>query len=324
MTGEENGLAIDRVAILGAGTMGHALALVHALAGCEVRLFDVDRAVLDGARELIDGALRTLIEDGGETTDPGAIHGRIHLTPDLAETVGDADLVIEAIIEDADAKRVLFEKLDALAPDGAIFASNTSYLDVFPLMPEARAGTSVVTHWYTPPYLIDLVDLVPGPGCRPGLIEGLADFYRRAGKAPLVFAQMVPGYVANRLQAALNLEILRIVEEGWASPRDVDFAIRHGLAERLLVMGHMRKMDFTGLDMVRRGLAAGSYRPPVPTGKSPVIEAEIARGRIGVRAGAGFYDYGDASPEALFRARDRKLLALRRFLKEQSDWDDMG
>lgn len=312
MKHEEQETALPVVAVIGAGTMGHALALVHALGGCQVALHDVNAEVLSRASVLIDGALSTLGEAGalGEGDAEMAL-GRIRMTGTLEEAVEAADLIVEAVVECVEVKQAVFGALDDIAPKHTIIASNTSFLDIFPLIPERRQPSAAVAHWYTPPYLIDLVDIAPGPATAPETVEMLRSLYLRLGKAPLVFDRLIPGYIANRLQAALNLECLRMIEEGWADAEAIDTAILHGLVTRLAVMGHMRKMDFTGLEMVRNGLASRSYTPPLNDGKSPVLDRLIAAGRRGVVSGAGFYNYGARPAAELLRERDLQLFSAK-------------
>ena len=169
------------VAVLGAGTMGHALALVFALGGHRVRLTDSDPGTLERAQALMETALATLVRLGEGPPDRTAdwLAGAVTRRASLAETVAGAELIIEAIIERPDAKRALYAELDAVAPAEAIWASNTSYLDVFPLIPEGRQRRAMIAHWYTPPYLVDLCDLVPGPRCEPEAVEQVRSSWRR-------------------------------------------------------------------------------------------------------------------------------------------------
>lgn len=305
-------LAYPRVAVLGAGTMGHALALVHALGGCRVRLQDIDRAALARAPGLIAAAAGTLVASGACTAaEADAARSRIATSTEAAEAVADADLVVEAIVEDTEIKRGLFAEIARHAPAHAVVASNTSYLDVFPLMPETLGPRALIVHWYTPPYIVDLVDLVGGPATDPAEVERMRGFLTDLGKHPVVLRRFVPGYVANRIQAAINQEVYWLLDEGIADAQTIDDAIRHGLATRLAILGHMMKADYTGLDMVQRGLASGAYVVPEPRTRSTTLDALIAAGRRGVTHGAGFYDYGGRSADALFAERDRKLLALK-------------
>ena len=311
---------IRRVAVLGAGTMGHALALVHALGGLDVALQDNSSAALARAPGLIDTALATLIEEGEiEAAAAKQAVARIALTPDPATAVARADLVVEAVLEDEAVKRAVFALVDARAPPHALIASNTSYLDPFPLMPASRAASCAVAHWYTPPYIVDLVDLCAGPGTAPATIAALDALYAGFGKRPVIMKKFIPGYVANRIQAAISLEVFKLLDEGYADAAGIDAAIRHGLALRIPVLGHLMKADFTGLELTQRLLAARVYEPPAPRGGSDTLDALIAAGRTGVLAGAGYFDYGDRPPAELFRERDRRLLALKRHLRESGE-----
>ncbi|MBL6457769.1 3-hydroxyacyl-CoA dehydrogenase family protein [Belnapia sp. T6] len=306
-----------RVAVIGAGTMGHALALVFALGGHQVRLTDSNGATLARAQGLMEKALATLVEGGEAPADWTSAHLAQAVTrhPDLAAAVDGAELIVEAIIETPEAKHALFEQLDALAPPEAVIASNTSHLDVFPLIPEARQARALIAHWYTPPYLVDLVDVIPGPHCEPAAFEGVMGMLRAMGKQPLGLKKFVPGYVANRIQAAIGLEVQHLLDEGVASPAEIDAAIIHGLALRLPILGVFAKADFTGLALSQAILANKSYTPPPVRGRSDTLDRLVAEGRTGVLAGAGYYDWpGD--PAALFEARDRRLIALKQAMRE--------
>ncbi|TNB48921.1 3-hydroxyacyl-CoA dehydrogenase family protein [Martelella lutilitoris] len=308
---------MKEVAVIGAGTMGHALALVHALGGCRVMLHDAAAEVLARAPTLIAAASHTLCEAGTISTDEAeAARNRVLLADTIEQAVANADLIVEAVVEKAEVKRTVFGHIDRFAPASAILASNTSYLDIFPLIPAARQKNAAIAHWYSPPYIVDLVDIAPGPSTAREVIATLHALYEGFGKAPLVFDRLVPGYVANRLQAALNLECLRMIDEGWASAEDIDFSIRHGLVDRLALLGHMRKMDYTGLEMISNGLAARTYQPPENAGYSAVLARLIEEGRTGVRAGKGFYDYGDEPVEDLLHRRDLGLLQLKKMLSK--------
>lgn len=306
------------VAVVGAGLMGHALALVFALGGHQVRLTDNNPDSLARAPGLMATALATLAEAGetGAGKDRQWLSSAVRCVPALADTVKGASLVIEAVVERPDVKRAVYEQLAALMEPDAILASNTSNLDIFPLVPERLQKRAIIAHWYTPPYLCDLVDLCPGPGTDPAAIATVRDMVAAMGKAPVVFRQMVQGYVANRLQAAMQLEVYRLLDEGLVTPKDIDDSVIHGLALRIPILGIMAKADFTGLPLMQQGLKNRSYTPPVPRERSETLDRLIAEGRTGVMSGKGYFDWGDRSPEELFRERDRKLLALKQALRK--------
>jgi 3-hydroxybutyryl-CoA dehydrogenase len=307
-----------KVAVLGAGTMGHALALVFALGAHSVRLTDNDPRALDQAGTLMEAALRVLVEAGeadvGWTTE--RLRSAVTRCMTLEHAVDGAELIVEAIIERRDAKCALYAQVDAVAPEDAILASNTSYLDIFPLVPKRRQRRTLIAHWYTPPYLIDLVDVVGSDKTDPAVIAQVRDMVSAMGKAPVVLKRFIPGYIANRIQSAIALEVNRLLDEGYANPKDIDDAVIHGLALRIPIVGALMKADFTGLGLTRDALANRTYEPPPVRSTSETLEKLLVEGRSGVLSGKGYFDWGGRTPEELFRERDGKLLALKRALRE--------
>lgn len=306
-----------KVAVLGAGTMGHALALVYALGGHEVRLTDSSMAMLDKAGGLMETALASLVEAGEAPAACTAdwLHGQVTRLPTLRETLEEADLVVEAIVENPEAKRALYEQVDQLAPRDAVIASNTSYLDPFPLIPARRQARSLIMHWYTPPYLVDLVDIVGGPHCGPAIVDWAAQLVAAMGKVPLVMKKFVPGYIANRIQSAIAAEVYRLLDEGVCTAEDIDTAVVHGLALRIPVVAVMAKADFTGLPLLQHALRNATYQPPPPRTNSDTLDKLIAEGRTGVMSGAGYYDWHKDTAK-LMAARDRRLMALKKALRD--------
>jgi len=307
-----------RVAILGAGLMGHALALVYALGGHQVRLTDNDPGTLERSGALMEKALATLREAGEVEADwtNARLHAAVTRVASLADTLKEAELIVEAVYEEPEAKRALYAEVDALAPMEAIIASNTSRLDIFPLVPERRQARTLIAHWYTPPYLVDLCDVVGSECTDPAVIETVRDVVAAMGKMPVVMKRFIPGYIANNIQAAIGLEVNRLLDEGYATPADIDNAIIYGLALRIPVVGVMAKADFTGLMLMQSELTNRSYQPPPVRGFSTTLDKLIAEGRTGVISGKGYFDWGGRSAEELLAERDRKLLALKRTLRE--------
>jgi 3-hydroxybutyryl-CoA dehydrogenase len=309
---------VSEVAVLGAGIMGHGIALVFALGGHSVRLTDSRAEALAKAPGLMASALETLREadevDASWTAEKLA--QAVRCCPTLHETMSGAEVVFEAITELPEAKRALFEEIDPFLGSGAILASNTSYLDVFPLIPARLQRQALIAHWYTPPYLVDLVDIVPGPETDPANIERMRALIEGMGQVPIVLKKFISGYVANRIQSAITLEVFKLLDEGYATAREIDDAIIHGLALRIPILGHLAKADFTGIELMKNALANRTYDPPEPTGRSEAVDKLVADGRTGVMAGKGFFDWGGRSPAELFRDRDRRLLALKKALRE--------
>jgi 3-hydroxybutyryl-CoA dehydrogenase len=317
--------ANGKVTLIGAGLLGHALALVHAAGGHQVKMQDISEKQLEIGVGLIDSALGTMVDAGAvDVAEKAAIIGRITPVPKLADAVADADLIVEAVVENVPVKTQVYAEIDAAAPADAILASNTSNLDVFPLIPLARQKRCLIAHWYTPPYIIDLVDLAPGPETDIAVMDQMEALYNGMGKKPVRFNKFINGYVANRLQAAMGLEITRLLDEGWASAQAIDDSIKYGLANRMALMGALMKADFTGLDMMQRGMANMTYDPPTPKPSSPTLDKLIEEGRGGVMAGAGYFDYGGMSPEELFRNRDIGLLKLKAQVEKIEDETPLG
>jgi 3-hydroxybutyryl-CoA dehydrogenase len=305
------GVDIKKVAISGAGTIGHALALVHALGACEVRLHDIHQAALDNAMARLKQAFHTLQEAG--CINAGYVEVAdlpITITTNLEESVEDANIFIEAAAEDLDIKKHIFTEADRWCLEDCIFTSTTSMLNVFPVVPLRRQQRFCVVHWYSPPYIIDLVEVAPGPETSPAVANELCELYARMGKYPILFSSFFPGYVANRVQSAITREVMDILDEGLATPAQIDDSLRHGLALRMAMLGHLMRSDFTSLKLVAANLVTMADRVELPD--STLLHKLVSLGHDGVSTGKGFFDYAGRSPAELYLERDRKLIALKR------------
>lgn len=314
---------MQKVAVIGAGTMGHGLAMVFAQGGYQVALNDLSPEILDKARGLIKSNLGTLAEAGlfDAAQRDEVAERRISYTRDLGQAVAGAGFVVEAIVENAEAKKKMFSDLDRLAPPAAILASNTSYLDIFQFVETRRPDKVLITHWFAPPHIVPLVEIVSGPQTSAQTVQTVKQMHDELGKTTIVIDKFLPGFVGNRMQAALGLEIFRLLDEGYATPEDLDKAAKAGFGLRLPILGVVQRMDFAGLDLVQHVLQNRSYQPPEVRGRSQVIDDLVARGRRGVKDGAGFYEYGGRSPAEIMHQRDLKLLKLRKFLQDLGELD---
>ena len=309
---------MTEVAVVGAGLMGHALALVFALGGHSVRLTDNNAETLERAPGLMATALATLAEAGevDASWDRQRLSHAVRCMPVAgrhgrrrgARGRGDR----RAAGRQA---RGLCAARDA---DGAGCDPGQQHLQSRHLPAgacrvcnSARSSRTGIRR----PICATWSICVPGPQTDPAAIATVRDMVRAMGKVPVVFKQMVQGYVANRLQAAMGLEVQRMLDEGLVTPKDIDDSVIHGIALRMPILGVMAKADFTGLPLMQQGMANRSYTPPEVRGRSETLDRLIAEGRTGVMAGKGYFDWGDRSPEELFRERDRKLLALKRALR---------
>lgn len=308
---------IKNVAVIGAGTMGHSLALLFVQHGFDVWLSDVSDQALARAKGLIASGLQTLVEL--ELLPPGqdkTALARLKTTSSLEEAARSADLVVEAIVEDKSAKQTLFGSLDKICPAHAILASNTSFLDIFKFMQTHRPDKVIITHWFHPPHIIPLVEIVRGPqtsqetvDCIKGLLEGM-------GKKAIVITKFLPGFIVNRLQSALRNEALFLLDNGYCTPEEIDLATKASFGLRTPITGVVQRMDFAGLDVTQRVLKSPDFELAPQMRKSTTLDELVARGRLGVKNGQGYYDYGGQSPHQIMHDRDLKMVKLIKFLKE--------
>lgn len=303
---------IDRIAVVGAGRMGHGIALVYALAGHEVALFDAGPDVLAAAPERVDAALETMVGAGyvdREEADAALSHLRTE--SDLADAVADSDFVTEAVVENIAVKQSVFADLDAHAPADALLATNTSGLSIAEITRDVTDTTRVLgTHWFNPPHIVPLVEVVKGPETADAAAERVRGLLDAAGKTPVTLERELPGFVGNRIQAAMTYEAYSLLARGVASAADIDRAVKAGFGFRLPVMGIFEKVDQSGIDIhheVEKSLMPDLDRGTDP---NPVLVELLERGETGWESGKGVYDWADVDRATATRERDAALLSL--------------
>jgi 3-hydroxybutyryl-CoA dehydrogenase len=280
---------IERVAVLGAGTMGHGIAQVVATAGMTVVIRDVDEKVLDAARGKIEKSLDKLVEKGTVTAKArDSALAAISTTKDLGEAAKDADLVVEAIPERMDLKLETFRALDGLAPAHALLATNTSSLSVTEIAGAvADPGRVVGLHFFNPVPLMKLLEIIRGLRTGDDAIARARAFGDRIGKTAIVVKDW-PGFASSRLGVALGAEAIRMVEEGVASPEDIDTAMELGYRHP---MGPLRLGDLVGLD-IRLAILEHLHRELGEQFRPPTLLRQMVRaGKLGRKTGEGFYKY---------------------------------
>jgi 3-hydroxybutyryl-CoA dehydrogenase len=303
------GLGGRRVAIVGAGLMGHGLAQVFAEAGAEVRIHDPQPAQLASVLDRVGANLEVL------ERDPGAVK-RITPCERLDEALAGAELAIEAGPEDPAIKRSIFGELDALAGGAAILATNTSSIPIHQIAAGASSrGRVIGTHWWNPPYLIPLVEVVPTADTRPDVVARTIELLRAAGKTPVHVRRDVPGFVGNRLQHALWREAIALVAEGVCDAETVDTVIKNSFGLRLSVLGPLENADLVGLDLtlaIHEQILPHIDRTPGP---SPYLRELVEAGRLGMKTGEGFRRWGAGEPD---RVRAQLVEHLRSTVKPAS------
>jgi len=306
---------LSSVVVIGAGTMGHSLALMFALGGKSVHLTDVDASRLEAVKPLMLSELGTLSEAGEFEGDPAGVLGRIGTSLDFRKAVATADLVVEAIVENIEAKKNLYSELLSCIGPQTIVSSNTSYLNVFPLVPEAMQKRFLITHFFSPPHIVPLVEIVSGPSTDPEVMSLVREWLKEINMSPALLKQFVPGFIVNRLQRAIGREMFYMIDEGFASPEEIDRAVKSSLALRMPIVGVVRRVDFAGVDMALRALKNPSIGLASEDRISPTVASLVEQGRFGVKAGKGFYDYCGTQEEIL-KNRDLKLLRIKQVMKE--------
>lgn len=251
MTSPETSQPIRTIAVIGAGLMGHGIALELAAHGYEVRLFDSNPEQLARAEARVAASLDLLQSSGNLTADQvAAANNNLRRTGDLADAVTGVDLVIEAVFENLAVKQAVFKELDAVAPAHAIFASNTSsYMPSSLAAVTTRPDRVIVTHYFNPAHLLPLVEVVPGPETSAATIAAIEQVYRTINKSPVVLKREILGFVGNRLQTALLREALALIDDGIATPAEIDTIIRTGFGRRLALAGIFEVRDLSGWDV---------------------------------------------------------------------------
>jgi 3-hydroxybutyryl-CoA dehydrogenase len=292
-----------RIAIVGGGLMGHGIAQVFACAGHSVRLTDPSAEV----RAAVLPRIAANLGDASDARDPLA---GVSVVETMEACVADADWVIEAAPENLELKQALFEEVERVAPAGAILASNTSVIPIGRIMARVQGKARALgTHWWNPPYLVPLVEVIRTPETSDDAIARTIALLKAVGKAPVEVRKDVPGFVGNRLQHALWREAIALVAEGVCDAKTVDDVVKSSFGARLAVLGPIENADLVGLELTR---AIHSYVLPAldrSTEPSALLDTLIGEGRLGFKSGAGFLEWADGEQAALRERLARHLRA---------------
>jgi 3-hydroxybutyryl-CoA dehydrogenase len=292
-----------RIAVIGAGLMGHGIAQVFALAGHDVTITDSHKPALDAAKERIANNLRDLGDD------PKAVE-RVTPIADLAACVRDADYVVEAVLEDMPLKQKIFGEIEKHVRADTILASNTSVMPITEIMQGLRHRERALgTHWWNPPFLVPLVEVIGTQWTSPQVIDFTMKLHADAGKMPAHVKKDVPGFIGNRLQHALWREAVSLVERGICDAETVDNVIKAAFGRRIAVLGPLENADLVGTDLTlaihKTVLPDIDHRP----GPSPYLEKLVAEGKLGFKSGEGFRKW---SPEQQAALRAKVVAHLKK------------
>lgn len=302
---------IKKIGIAGAGTMGSGMAQIFARKGYEVVVTDIKEEFLENSRKLVSIFNSSLIEEGlmAESEVENTIK---NIKYDVDKKVfSDCDVIIEAIIEKMDVKQDFWKEVEEIAKSDAIFATNTSGLSITGISQKVEnKGRFIGMHFWNPPHIIPLVELIRGDGTSDETVEILLELVKRIDKEPVVVQKDAPGFIGNRIQFAVFREALNIVEQGIATFEDVDRAMKYGPGFRYPIIGPLETADLGGLDTF---YYISSYLfNDLSDVKEPqeVLKKLMENKELGVKSKKGFYDYSDGKDEEAIKRRDKMFFKM--------------
>jgi 3-hydroxybutyryl-CoA dehydrogenase len=296
LSGKGKSASIINVAVIGAGTMGPGIAQVFAQAGCVVTLIDIDKQVLKQAKERIKSSVKAFKQAGVYSARKASstIAG-ISYTTKLQEGIKSADFIVEAIAENLEVKKAFYRQIEKFIHAKTIIASNTSTYSIDDLAKDAKyPGRFMLTHFVNPPHVIPLVEVARGIKTNDHTYKFTLALLKKAGKSPLILKKMIPGHLINNFNFAILSTALGFMGQGIASIEDIDRAFTESLGPRYSIMGPFKTMDLLGLNILWQAVTSfdpNAHNDPRIKQLRELYEA----GKLGMKSGAGFYDYSDKS-----------------------------
>ena len=311
-----NAERVKRGLVVGSGVMGSSIAQIFATGNIDVALVDVDGKALNRAMGLIESSLKTLADAETFPRDRvSSILSRIHPSEEWTD-MKDVDFAFEVVPEDPDIKKKVLSQLGEVCAPGTVIASNTSALDIYSIAKVKGPERLIIAHFFNPAYIIPLVEIVLGPRTSPETVSLTAALMKRLGKSPVVMNKFSPGFIGNRIQKAIGETVLQMIEEGVATPDEIDRAMKLTLGIRLPIVGVVQTFDFQGLDMLLDTMK--NYGKPFG-----FIEEKVKNGHLGVKTSKGIYDYQGRNEMEILRKRDELYLKVLKHLEEIRAFDQV-
>ena len=301
---------IKKIAVLGAGTMGPGIAQTYAMGGYNVTMWTRSESTRDKAIISLRSQLDTFEEEGLLTESKDAIMERISFALTVEEAVEGADFIQETIVEKRDAKEVLYAQLAACVPSDVIIASNTSALNIFEVVPEQLLPQMIICHWYAPPHVIPLVEVVKSEVAPQEYADIAVTMLNNCGKTAVFMKKFIKGYIVNRLQQCLNQEVFYLLDGGYCDAEAIDLAAKASFIPRACVLGLCKRIDFGGVDMTFNNFKNKSYAAPQWENPPATLQNLVDEGKLGIKSGEGFYSYEGVDMEALKAKRDKQLFEI--------------
>ena len=303
---------IKDITVLGAGTMGHGIAETFAMHGYDVKLYETSEKIRTSVMETMRSELDFLAENELiEKSEIDEILKRITIYSDLKQAVESADYVIEAVPEIIELKQNIFKEIDGYCKESTIFASNTSSLalnEMMKYLSEERKKRMMVCHWYNPPHIMPVAELSYFGNMPEEIYKEVEELYRNAGKQTVKVLKDVPGLVANRIQQGVAREVFSLIEQGVASPADIDKALKFGPAFRYATTGQLEVADMGGLDIwctVGDNLLSAMDNSKEA---NPVLREKVKEGKLGFKSGEGFFEYPAEKVNELKNEFNKRLI----------------
>ncbi|HEY7108784.1 MAG TPA: 3-hydroxyacyl-CoA dehydrogenase family protein [Nitrososphaeraceae archaeon] len=294
---------IQKITVLGSGIMGHGIAQISAMAGFEVVLRDIKYEFLDNAMGKIKWSLNKLVEkERLSQSESESIYNRIHPIVPLKEALTGADLLIEAVPENMDLKRTVYKEVDLYSDAKTIYASNTSTLPISEISTLTnRPQNFIGIHFFNPPQLMKLVEVIPGTHTKEDTINVGLDYVKKLGKQPILCRKDVPGFIVNRIFIPLVHEAAYCIDRDAPTLRQLDSAVKFKLS---FPMGIFELADYTGIDVIHKATIEMYARDKTVLLPHPIIKELFDKGKYGKKSGAGFYSYGEDQYERVLLSED--------------------
>ena len=301
---------MNKISIIGAGTMGHSIALTVAWRNLSAHIYALDEKEVKKATESIRMKVDTLVQSGLLPEDESnQLLRNIRFTTSLVDCLKGSDFIIEAVPENPQIKKELYQLLEEVIPPEIPVASNTSGIPTTLLFSEMLYPERfIITHFWNPAHLIPLVEVVPGEETSEKTIEQTMLMLERLGKKAILVKKEIPGFIGNRLQFALFREAQYLLSEGVASKEDIDLAVTHSIGRRLPITGPLMSADFTGLDVVH-AISEYLYEDLCnDTGSGATVTRYVENNQLGVKSGQGFYPWNEEEVNKVSKQREQLLI----------------
>jgi len=309
---------ITRVSIIGAGLMGHGIAQTCAQANCNVKLYDIKSEILENALKRIRSNLKLLAEERIiKHQDIDNVLSNINIVNKLEECVKETDLVIEAVPEDLKLKRKVFSEVEKYCPEDTILATTTSVISIGDISEAVEKPERMVgTHWMNPPFILPLVEIIRGPQTSNSTVERIKEFLENKCKKKTIVCRDSPGFLVNRMAAAVLAEASKLVESGVTNIEDIDKTWTEHLGLIYLLFGPFRNLDYIGLDIIyfasiylSNALKDERFKPP------NWLLNKVKKGQLGIKTGKGIYKY-EKTFEEMYNQRIRSIIKILRILNK--------